>query len=240
MCFYSFGSSWLPQTSHPGRCCNYHFAHCTRPDLCAPSQLLSSFVPKHPSPKVYREIEKIFKWCHETSDIGLNFVRLNLKQLKLMLFTDASFANADRLKSQLGFVVVLSDETGKANILHYGSTKCKQVARSVMAAELHALLYGFDNSYMAQSMLQDVLGQEICIDAYVDSQTVFYVVAKHSSTLEKRLRIDVHALRQSYATGELRYMTWIPGIENIADDLTKGLITESHPLWNLLKETVSR
>ena len=30
MCFYSCGSSWLPQTSHPGRCCNSHFAHCTR------------------------------------------------------------------------------------------------------------------------------------------------------------------------------------------------------------------
>jgi len=72
------------------------------------------------------------------------------------------------------------------------------------------------------------------IDAYVDSKTVFNEVAKQSSTLEKRLQIDVHALRESHSKGELRYLAWIPGNQNVADALTKGLIDARHPLWNLM------
>ena len=72
------------------------------------------------------------------------------------------------------------------------------------------------------------------LDAYVDSRTVFNVVAKSSMTLEKRLQIDVHAIRESHKRGELRYLAWIPSYENISDGLTKGLIDSSHSLWKLM------
>jgi len=70
-----------------------------------------------------------------------------------------------------------------------------------MAAELHALIYGFDNAYLVRDILEEVLQQKIEIDGYLDSRTVFNVVAKSSSTLEKRLQIDVHALRTSRKRG---------------------------------------
>ena len=103
-----------------------------------------------------------------------------------------------------------------------------------MAAELHALIYGFDNAYMVQDIVSETLGRKIEIDAYVDSRTVFNVVAKNSATLEKRLQIDVNALRQSHSNGELRYLAWIPGFQNLADGLTKGLVGKTHPLWKAL------
>jgi len=99
-----------------------------------------------------------------------------------------------------------------------------------MAAELHGLVYGFDSAFVARDVLQDFLGKELELDAYVDSRKVFNIVAKNSATLEKRLQIDAHALRESHSKGELRYLAWIPGSQNFAEGLTKSLINTSHPL----------
>ena len=103
-----------------------------------------------------------------------------------------------------------------------------------MVAELHALIWGFDNAYIVQDIVSEILGRKIEIDAYVDSRTVFNVVAKHSNTLKKRLQIDFNALRESHSNGELRYLAWIPGFQNPGDGLTKGLLGKKHPLWNAM------
>lgn len=211
-----------------------YIASCTRPDLSSSVQLMAAEM-KDDSPTTYKKMEKIVKWCHDTCNIGLQYIPLDLDSLRLVLFTDAAFGNADKLNSQLGFVLVLVDENNNGNIIHYGSTKCRRVVRSVLAPELHALIYGFDQAYLAQHILQTVLSREIAVDAYVDSRTVFNIVAKASPTLEKRLQIDVHALQQSHERGELRYLAWIPGTENCADGLTRQApITSNHPLWTLI------
>lgn len=207
---------------------------CTRPDLCAPVQLLASEV-NNPEASTYSKMESIVERCHNTKDMGLTFIPLERSSLRLALFTDASFANADRYKSQIGCVVLLVDSNNNANIIHYGSSRCKRVTRSVMAAELHALVYGFDQAFVVRAVLEELLGQSIQIDGYIDSRTVFNVVAKSSATLEKRLQIDAHALRESHEKGELRYLAWIPGKENIADGLTKELANENHALLQVMR-----
>ena len=55
------------------------------------------------------------------------------------------------------------------------------------------------------------------IDCYLASRTVFNIIARNSATLEKRLQIDVHALREIHARGELRDLAWIPGAQNVSD-----------------------
>lgn len=72
-----------------------------------------------------------------------------------MLFTDASFGNTDNYKSELGFVLQLVDKSNTANIIHYGSMRCNRVTRSVLAAELYALIYGFANAFIVQSALEE-------------------------------------------------------------------------------------
>ena len=210
-----------------------YIASCTRPDLCAAVQLMASEVVP-PVSQTFKKMESIVKRCHETQDIGLRFVPQDNKSLRLALFTDASFANTERLKSQIAFVLILVDGYCTANILHYGSAACNRVTRSVMAAELLALVHGFDIAYVLQQMLQDILGKSIPIDGYLDSRTVFNVIAKNGPTLEKRLQIDAFALRESHSKGELRSLAWIDGKENAADGLTKGLIDDNHPLWKLM------
>ena len=211
-----------------------YIANCTRPDLCAASQLLaipeSKLTDAH-----YKKMKHLVERCKSTAKTGLKYVPLDDSSLRIMLFTDASFANTHNLKSQIGFVVVLSDKDGKANIIHYGSSRCKRIARSVMAAEILGMIYGFDNAYIAKSMIEEILGCEVPIDCYVDSRTLFNVVARFASTLEKRLQIDVLSLREAHDAKDIRSIAWIPGKENIADGLTKGLVGDAHPLWKLMK-----
>ena len=87
------------------------------------------------------KMSTIVAWCHQTQNVGLRFVPLDTSTLssstlRLALFMDASFANTKANKSQMGFVIVLCNSNGNANILHYGSSACNRVTRSVMAAEL--------------------------------------------------------------------------------------------------------
>ena len=211
-----------------------YIASCTRPDLSSPVQLMAAEL-NDDLPQTYKKLKKLVKWCHDTCDIGLQYVPLDADTLRLVLFTDAAFGNGEKLNSQLGFILLLVDGNNDANIIHYGSTKCRRVARSVLAAELHALIYGFDQAYLAQHIIQTILCRDIPLDAYVDSRTVFNIVAKSSPTLEKRLQIDVHALRQSHEKGELRYLAWIPGKQNCADALTRhSTVDSNHSLWTLI------
>ena len=89
-----------------GRALLQYIASCTRPDLCALTQLLSTEV-SNPDADTYKKMDKLVRRCQNTSQVGLKFVNLDKESLRLQLVTDASFANADKLKSQLGFVVVL-------------------------------------------------------------------------------------------------------------------------------------
>lgn len=138
------------------------------------------------------------------------------------------------MRSQLGFLILLCDEKGNCNVLHYGSSKCKRVTRSVMAAEIHALSYGFDCAIITKSIIEELVQRSLPLHAYVDSKTLFNVIAKDASTTEKRLQIDVHVIRESRDKRELETLAWIPGKTNPADGLTKGIIGNDHPLWKVI------
>ena len=153
------------------------------------------------------------------------------------MFTDSSFGNTADLSSQIGYIVLLVDSTGRANILHYGSKRCRRVTRSVMAAELLSLVTGFDQAYTVRHIMEEILGRKLDLDAYVDSRTTFNCVAKSASTLEKRLQIDVASLREAYTRGEIKNFGWVPGSMNPADGLTKRVIlADKHPLIRLMIE----
>ena len=171
----------------------------------------------------------------DTIDQGLDFVALDLKTVRLVLMTDASFANAEGMKSQLGYLILMVDAAGNCNIVHYGSNRCKRVVRSVMAAEVQALVLGFDFSFVVKDLIEELLGREIKLEAMVDSKTVFDVIARDSQTAERRLQIDVLALRQSYNCGELDRLGWIPGEKNGADPLTKYALAKTTALYMMMK-----
>ena len=212
-----------------------YIAGCTRPDIAGPVQILAS-ESKNPTDESFSKLKKIIKYCKDSRNDGLQFIDLDISTMRILLFTDAAFANISDLSSQMGFLIALQDANGRCNIVHYGSARCRRVTRSIMAAELLALVYGFDQAYVIKHTLEKLLSKTIPIDALIDSRTVFNTVAKGKGTLEKRLLIDVSALRQSHYIGELRSIGWINGKENPADGLTREvLLKEDHPLKKMMR-----
>jgi len=169
-----------------------------------------------------KALSKRLNWQIENATRGLKFVKLDINTLKLLAFTDASFANNKDLSSQIGYVLVLSDGSNKANIIHWSSIKCKRVTRSVLASELYGMTHGFDIGTAIKSTLDKVLQVNIPLVLCTDSKSLYDCLVRLGTTQEKRLMIDVMCLRQSYERRQIAEVKWIDGETNPADAMTKG------------------
>lgn len=151
----------------------------------------------------------------------MRYVRL-IGTLRIICFADASFANNGDCSSQIGFVIVLVDEENNANILHYSSTKCKRVTRSVLASELYAMAHGFDHGCVIKTSLEKMLGRKIPLLIATDSNSLYECLVKLGTTVEKRLMVDIMCLRQAYERRLISEIMWIEGGSNPADAMTKS------------------
>lgn len=123
--------------------------------------------------------------------------------------------------------MTLMDGQCKANIVHYGSTKLKFITRSVLAAELFALVHWFDVSSTIRLAVNDLFDIIIPLHIYTDSSSLFDSLTKLVKTTEKRLLIDLRIIRQCYERREISELFWIPREQNPADAFTKGKGTQA-------------
>ncbi|KAM4059821.1 polyprotein [Hirsutella rhossiliensis] len=153
-----------------------------------------------PEDKDYAILNKRLQWQMDHQLRGLTYKPIDLATAKLMVFTDGSFANNKDLSSQLGFVIALVNETNhkekqfeiSGNIVHWSSTK-------------HLL-----------AMTMKIITERLNLPP------IPLIVFKLGTTKEKRLMIDIMALRQSYEKREITDIRWINGADNPADAMTKA------------------
>jgi hypothetical protein len=98
----------------------------------------------------------------ETTD----YIALDLATTKLYVFVDGSFANNKDLSSQIGYELVLANETTQneqfeitGNLIHWSSTKCKRVTRSVLASEIYGMTSGADMAIAIDSTIKQITEQ---------------------------------------------------------------------------------
>lgn len=149
----------------------------------------------HPTTSDGLGLNRAMRRCKEEFQQGLSFVALNRESVFMVVFVDASFASNCDLTSQLGFIVCQMDKSNSANIIHYASTKSKRVIRGVLAAELYAFVYGFDQSFVLCAALKHIVGLEIVLKVNTDSKCLFNVLISLNTTTEKHLLIDESMLR---------------------------------------------
>ena len=125
---------------------------------------------------------------------GLKFIKLDTKTLRLLVFTDASFANNEDLSSQIGYVLALTNATNKVNIVHWSSVKCKRVTRSVLASELYSTVHSFDISIAVKTMLDKILQINLPVILCINSKSLYDCLVQLGTTQEKQLMIDVMGL----------------------------------------------
>ena len=81
--------------------------------------------------------------------------------MKLFVFIDGSFANNKDLSLQLGYKIMLTNEsydddnrfTIRGNLIHWSSTKSKRVTRSVLASEIYGIVGGVDMALAMNSTI---------------------------------------------------------------------------------------
>jgi hypothetical protein len=168
-----------------------------------------------------KKLNKRLQWQIDNKMRGLRFVPLDLESLKLVVFADASFANNNDNTSQIGFVIVLADESNSANIVHWSSIKCKRVTRSVLASELYGMAHGFDHAAVIKATIEKILQITLPLVVCTDSKSLYECLVKLGSTQEKRLMVDLMCLRQSYERRMITEIKWIDGESNPADAMTK-------------------
>ena len=200
-------------------------------DLSAAAQI------QQPADKDYVKLNRRLQWQAENLHRGLRYIPLDLATAKLMVFTDGSFANNQDLSSQLGYLLVLVNESNqgrqdsafdiRGNVIHWSSTKCKRVTRSVLASETYGMVSGVDIAIAILTTLKIVTERlglpSIPLVVCTDSYSLYECLVKLGTTNEKRLMIDIMALRQSYERREITEIRWISGEDNPADAFTKAI-----------------
>ena len=96
----------------------------------------------------------------------------------------------------------------------------------MLASEIYGMVGGVDMAYaiattlrkMAEQLNLPVIPIVVCTDSY----SLYECLVKLGSTKEKRLMIDIMALRQMYERRELFEIRWINGHDNPADSMTKS------------------
>lgn len=98
-------------------------------------------------------INRVLKHLKNTSETCLQYSKLDMDSISLVVYTDYSFDNAAVHPSQIGYIICLVDALRRCSVLHFASRQSHFVARSRMAAETLAFEYEdpsmevFDNAY---------------------------------------------------------------------------------------------
>ena len=129
-----------------------------------------------------KALNKRLEWQINNLRKGLKFVKLDTSTLQLLVFTDASFANNKDLSSQMGYVIVLTDATKKANVIHWSSVKCKRVTRSVLASELYGIAHGFDIGTAIKSTIDKILQINLPLILCTDSKSLYDCLVRLGTT----------------------------------------------------------
>ncbi|CCU75476.1 hypothetical protein BGHDH14_bgh02505 [Blumeria hordei DH14] len=165
-----------------------------------------------PSKEEISRLNKRIIWQKENLDCGLNYVQLNMEKLKLFTLVDASFPNNKDMSLQ-----ITKSSTIRGNIVHWSSTKCKRVTRSVLASEIYAMAHGFDIAIAIGSTI-DIMTERLNLPK---TPIVIYIMALREAYKRGKLK-DIMALREAYKRGKLKDIRWIDGRGNLADAMTKS------------------
>ena len=197
----------------------------TRPDVSY-DVLDISCVLGHPKIENLIQANKCLKKL-EMMESCLKFPHLgDLSMVKLVVFSDASHANLpDGYSSAEGFIIFLVGENGRSCPLAWEAKKIRRVVKSTLAAETLAASDAVDMSYYLGTVLSEILFRVndknvIPICSYVDNHSVVENVHSTKRVNEKRLRIDLAALKELVQEGHVN-LKWVKSDLQLADCLTK-------------------
>ena len=193
----------------------------TRPDLSYDVCYLSTQI-KNANIDLILYANKVMKKAKHNT-VFLYYPKLELTNLKLRCYADASYGNLPDGGSQGGFYVELNDGI-KSAPLDWRSKRLTRTPKNTLAAETISMVEGFESAYLISKLLNEILHQntskEIEIEAITDNFSLFE--ASHTTTAiqDRRLRIELAILREGITRSEFQ-LKWIDTKNQLSDCFTK-------------------
>jgi hypothetical protein len=159
------------------------------------------------------------EFLKSTAEVGLRFPKLHSTP-RLVCYSDASFGGNIDHSSQIAGIVMLVDQEQNAHVLTWFSRKSARVTVSVLTAETLSMVSTVDIAYALRLQLQ-AMGLAFELDVLTDSKQLYQTLEGHGSVREKRLMLDVAALRQMFRKKEITRLGFVRSEYNLADRLTK-------------------
>lgn len=132
----------------------------SRSDICAKIQLVTPGASVT-TRKEYNSLAKTVAHLHQTRMHGLKFEKLDMATIYIIFFADAKLTTTREPRSQMGFVITMADASGRCNVLHYSSAKCRSVTSSVTTAEIDALVFRFDHVFVVRDLVEEMLDCDV-------------------------------------------------------------------------------
>lgn len=179
-------------------------------------------------------INKVIKLI-KTSPSFITIPILDLSSAEIQLFSDASFNNLPDGGSQGGHILFLCDKYRNSLPIAWSSTRTKRVTRSTLAAETLALTDGCDTAYFIANLISSIIPtRKIPIHVFTDNQSLHDTINTTKPTLDRRLRVEISALREMCDKGEIT-INWLSKHHQLSDVLTKKGASSSSLLKVLQK-----
>jgi hypothetical protein len=159
-------------------------------------------------------LNKRLKWQIKHLNRGLTYILLNVLTAKLFVFVDRSFANNKDYNFQIKYEIIFANEiikndefTINGNLIHWSSTKNKKVTKSILTLEIYGMVGEINMSFTIGFTLTMIIKQlgflTIPIIVCTNSYSLYECLVKLETTKEKRLIIDIMAIRKSYENRKL-------------------------------------
>lgn len=144
-----------------------------------------------------------------------------MESLHLRVYADASFATSEDMSLQIGYIILLCDDTNLYNVLNFSNRKSQRVVQSIMGGELWAFTDAFGAVAMIALDIAGAFQMKIPVPMFTDYRQVFGVITRSKRPTERCLAIAMQAAREAYQSADIDGVGLVRGDKNPAEALRK-------------------
>lgn len=170
----------------------------TRPDIaCAVAKATQLTAKTFTDSDAGKQLNRSMSYLKETKTQATFYPQLDRDSLVIRSYADASFADDNDGSIQLGYIIFLTDKHRACQPIAWSSHKSKRVSRSTLGSETMDFADAPEMVYIIKHGLQKITGQKIPHPGFTDSLSLFDIITRTNSSLEKRLMIDIEIVKQA-------------------------------------------
>lgn len=198
----------------------------TRYDLLAPVTKLHDVRPSNFSRNDIHLLNKTIRQANSYFSRGLFSHRLDRDSFQLVVFTSASPVDRDMV-SNMSFVVILVDDSARANFLRCASFQTEMSERSLLYAQLYIFLVAFDFALPLRQEVGKLINARVPLYILSDSKPLadilkFYQRSRHGEELpphelvDEQLALDFQALHDACRRTDIKDVAYVEPSQNLA------------------------